>query len=137
MVLELDATLQGQLERWAQEGYPRECCGLLLGRVNDGVVHVKEVMPARNANAERAQDRYELDAEDFLLADGQARSRQLDVVGIWHTHPDHPARPSAIDRAQAWDGWSYLILAVGAQGVEAMRSWRLDGQDFVEEAVRT
>jgi len=137
MVLELDATLQGQLERWAQEGYPRECCGLLLGRVNDGVVHVKEVMPARNANAERAQDRYELDAEDFLLADGQARSRQLDVVGIWHTHPDHPARPSAIDRAQAWDGWSYLILAVGAQGVEALRSRRLDGQDFVEEAVRT
>ncbi|WP_331649618.1 M67 family metallopeptidase [Piscinibacter sp.] len=136
MVLELSATLQGRLTRWAQAGYPRECCGLLLGRVNDGVVHVDDVLQARNANAERAGDRYELDAQDFLRADAQARARQLDVVGVWHTHPDHPARPSATDRAHAWDGWSYLILAVGAQGVDALRSWRLDGEEFVEEAVR-
>ena len=135
MVLELSATLQGRLGRWAHEGYPAECCGLLLGRQDDGVVHVEEVVQARNANAERAHDRFELDAEDFLRADAQARARRLDVVGIWHTHPDHPARPSATDCAQAWDGWSYLILSVGAQGVRTMRSWRLAGAGFVEEDV--
>ena len=137
MVLELNATLQGRLERWAQQGYPQECCGLLVGHVADGLVRVEEAMQARNANAERALDRYEIDAQDFLRADALARARQLDIVGIWHTHPDHPARPSDTDRAQAWNGWSYLILAVGAQGVEAMRSWRLAGQDFVEEEVRS
>ena len=135
MELELSAALQGRLERWAHEGYPQECCGLLLGRVNDGVVHVDEVVQARNANTERARDRFELDAQDVLRADEQARARALDVVGVWHTHPDHPARPSATDRAHAWDGWSYLILSVDAQGVEALRSWRLAGADFVEEAV--
>ena len=136
MVMELGVTLRGRLERWAHEGYPRECCGLLLGRVGDGVVHVADVVQARNANTERAGDRFELDPQDLLRADEQARSRALEVVGIWHTHPDHPARPSATDRAQAWDGWSYLILSVGAQGVQALRSWRLAGADFVEEAVQ-
>ena len=90
---------------------------------------------ARNLNTERAEDRYEMDPLDLLRADEMARARRLDIVGVWHTHPDHPARPSATDRAQAWDGWSYLILEVGAGGVQAMRSWRLEGAEFVEEAV--
>lgn len=54
-------------------------------------------------------------AEDLLRADTQSRERKLEIVGAWHTHPDHPARPSATDRVQAWDGWSYLILSVGAR----------------------
>ena len=135
MMLQLNPALQGRLRRWAQEGYPQECCGLLLGRAADGVAQVEEVTQARNLNTERAADRYEMDPQDLLRADEMARARRLDIVGVWHTHPDHPARPSATDRAQAWDGWSYLILEVGGNGVQAMRSWRLQGPDFVEEAV--
>jgi proteasome lid subunit RPN8/RPN11 len=137
MVFELNAALQERLQNWAREGYPQERCGLLLGQARDGVVRVVEVMQARNANAERARDRYEVDPEDFLRADQQARACQLEIVGIWHTHPDHPARPSVTDRELAWDGWSYLILSVNHLGVQALRSWRLDGHDFVEEAVRS
>lgn len=136
MVLHLNAALQQQLHGWAREGYPLECCGLLLGNAGAGVVRVEEVMRARNANAQRGHDRYEIDAEDFLHADLHARERQLEIVGVWHTHPDHPARPSATDREQAWDGWSYLILSVSASGVQALRSWRLYGPDFVEEEVQ-
>ena len=135
MMLQLNPALQGRLRRWAQEGYPQECCGLLLGRAADGVAQVEEVTQARNLNTVRAEDRYEMDPQDLLRADEMARARRLDIVGVWHTHPDHPARPSATDRAQAWDGWSYLILEVGGNGVQAMRSWRLQGPDFVEEAV--
>ena len=135
MVLELAATSRRRLERWARVGYPRECCGVLLGQLADDVVRVKEVVQARNANRERAGDRYEIPAEDLLRADALARARHWDIVGIWHTHPDHPARPSITDRALAWDGWSYLILAVNVQGVQAVRSWRLYGQDFAEEQV--
>ena len=137
MVFELNAALQERLKNWARGGYPRERCGLLLGQARDGVVRVVEVVQARNANTERAHDRYELDPGDFLRADRQARARRLEIVGIWHTHPDHPARPSATDREQAWEGWSYLILSVDRHGVQALRSWRLDGHDFVEEAVRS
>ena len=136
MTLELDATLQESLRAWAGAGYPHECCGLLLGRAGDDVVRVEEVVQARNANAQRRHDRYEIDPEDFLRADALSRQRGLDIVGVWHTHPDHPARPSETDRESAWPGWSYLILAVGAEGVQAMRSWRLDGGAFVEEALR-
>lgn len=64
------------------------------------------------------------------FADALARARQCDIVD---THPDHPAFPSGTDRAQSWDGGSYLILAVNARGVWAIRSWRLSGRDFAEE----
>jgi len=137
MVLQLNSVLRSRLQRWAEEGYPHERCGLLIGHAHDGVVSVEDVLPARNLNTERTRDRYELDPNDLLRADAQARERQLDIVGIWHTHPDHPARPSETDRAQAWDAWSYLIVSVGAAGVQSMRSWRLDGHDFTEEVVRT
>ena len=136
MMLQLNSALQDRLRRWANEGYPQECCGLLLGCAGDGVAQVEDVTQARNLNTERAEDRYEMDPLDLLRADEMARARRLDIVGVWHTHPDHPAQPSATDREQAWDGWSYLILEVGAGGVQAMRSWRLEGPDFVEEAVK-
>ncbi len=135
MVLELNPTFKVRLEHWARLEYPKECCGVLLGQLAEDVVRVKKVVQARNANVERAGDRYEIPAEDLLRADALARSRHWDIVGIWHTHPDHPARPSITDRALAWDGWSYLILAVSAQGVQAIRSWRLCGPDFSEEQV--
>jgi proteasome lid subunit RPN8/RPN11 len=136
MRLALNPPLQRRLQGWACAGYPRECCGLLLGHAGDGVVRVEEIVQAHNVNAERGHDRYEIDPEDFLHADALARERRLEIVGIWHTHPDHPARPSATDREQAWEGWSYLIVSVNAAGVQAMRSWRLDGHDFIEEALR-
>jgi proteasome lid subunit RPN8/RPN11 len=60
----------------------------------------------------------------------------LEVVGVWHSHPDHPARPSETDRNGAWEGWSYLILSVTAEGVPDLRSWRLRGEHFEEEDVR-
>ena len=135
MVLELNPTFKVRLEHWARLEYPKECCGVLLGQLAEDVVRVKKVVQARNANVERAGDRYEIPAEDMLRADALARLRHWDIVGIWHTHPDHPARPSITDRALAWDGWSYLILAVNAQGVQAIRSWRLCGPDFAEEQV--
>jgi proteasome lid subunit RPN8/RPN11 len=136
MVLQLQTPLEQRLRQWAEQGYPFECCGLLLGRAHGGVVQVEDVMAARNLDTERANDRYELDPRDLLRADDEARARQLEIVGIWHTHPDHPAQPSSTDREHAWEGWSYLILSVDARGVQAVRSWRLNGQYFVEEAVQ-
>ena len=136
-MLLMPTTLGESLNAFVRQGYPRETCGLLLG-VRRGDEHVvSQVLRARNLNVERAEDRYELDPEDFLSADREARAAGLDIVGIWHSHPDHPARPSATDRDGAWPGWSYVIVSVGREGVGEIRSWRLNGGDFEEEEIRT
>lgn len=133
----LPAQVRTQLESWVAAGYPHETCGLLIGAQEEGRVWVKKTMQARNDNTERARDRYELNGEDFLAADQAAAGEGLEIVGIWHSHPDHPARASETDRAKAWHGWSYLILSVNKGRVVDLRSWRLAGDQFEEESVET
>lgn len=131
----LSPQLRAQLETWGREGYPRETCGLLLGLGGDGRADVTAVRQARNLNTERAHDRFELDPEAFLAADRAARAAGQEILGVWHTHPDHPAIPSETDRAAAWPGWSYVILEVAQGRAAALRSWRLAGEAFEEEEI--
>ena len=133
--LQIHENILTRLRSLVCAGYPQEACGLLIGKQLGGRVEVREVASARNLNTTRAADRFELDPEDYLKADRAAQQAGLELVGIWHSHPDHPAHPSATDREFAWEGWSYLILSVGREGVAEMRSWRLDGQDFIEEVI--
>jgi proteasome lid subunit RPN8/RPN11 len=91
---------------------------------------------AGNLEGDRPESRYRLDPDDFLAADREARAAGLDVVGFWHTHPDHPAEPSPTDLAAAWSDYSYLIIATTSAGAAAMRSWRLDGDRFHEETLK-
>ena len=135
--LRLSSGLKVRLQEWARAGYPSETCGILIGRCDDEEAEVEEVTAARNLNVERARDRYELDPAALLVADEAARNRGLEIIGVWHSHPDHPAVPSETDRAQAWRGWSYVIVSVSRGGVEDLRSWRLNGADFVEERIRS
>lgn len=128
---------RADLERWVRAGYPHETCGVLVGRNEGGLSRAARAAQARNLSGDRAGERYELDPGDFVAADSAARERGLAIVGIWHSHPDHPAEPSETDRAAAWEGWSYLILSVSARGVEASRSWRLVGGAFQEEKLET
>ncbi len=119
----------------ALAGYPHETCGLLVGEPLDGIIRVHEEIGAANLNRERPRDRYELDPMAMFRAERGARDKGLEVVGVWHSHPDHPAEPSATDRAQAWKGWSYLIVSVARGRVTELRSWRLEKGRFVEEGI--
>lgn len=132
-MLNFPIELRRDLEATVRRGYPHETCGLLVGRPGAPGATVTRVAQARNLNTVRARDRYELDPDDFMKADQAARADGLEIVGIWHSHPDHPARPSETDRAAAWEGWSYVILSVSATGVEDFRSWRLERETFREE----
>jgi proteasome lid subunit RPN8/RPN11 len=134
-MLVLPQDVRSELESWTGSGYPEETCGLLLGRTHLGRTEAARAMQARNLNRERARDRYDLDPLDYLAADAAARAAGLEIVGVWHSHPDHPAEPSETDRAAAWEGWSYLIVEVTNAGPRALRSWRLAGARFVEEPV--
>jgi len=134
-MLQLSAQARERLIAAARAAYPEESCGVLVGRPGRDVVSVEQTVPTRNASADRRRDRYVLDPDDFVRADGAARAAGLDIIGIWHSHPDHPAEPSETDRRAGWEGWSYLIAAVESGEVTALRSWRLVGAGFVEEEV--
>ncbi|HEU0203336.1 MAG TPA: M67 family metallopeptidase [Burkholderiaceae bacterium] len=135
--LQLAPALRAELETWMRAGYPNETCGLLLGRREGATGKVARVRQARNVVAARARDRFELDPADFLAADTEARQLGEEIVGIWHSHPDHPATPSETDRAAAWPGWCYVIASVGRNGVTDWRCWRLNGDEFAEEVIES
>ncbi|RJG06650.1 M67 family peptidase [Noviherbaspirillum cavernae] len=136
--LHMPGAFRDSLAQWARTGYPNECCGLLIGERDhdDGIV--RRVTQAANLNVERARDRYLLDPQDFIAADEAARAQGMEVLGVWHTHPDHPALPSEADREAAWPNWSYVILEVSCDGVLDLRAWRLnEAQAFDEEAIQS
>lgn len=113
-----------------RQGYPHEVCGILLGHGH----RVSEAVACANANTDRAADRYLLDPQDQLRVEKDARARGLDVVGYYHSHPDHPSQASETDRAQSWEGVAYLILAV-EKGEDARLQgwWRATGSEQFQE----
>jgi proteasome lid subunit RPN8/RPN11 len=128
--------------RHAEAAYPEECCGILVGERaavrpdGGGDSRVVRALPAENVHQDRRR-RFAIAPEDLLAAQRAARAEGLDLVGYYHSHPDHPPRPSAADRRDAWPGVSYLIVAVGGGAAGEARSWRLDPGDgaFVEEVL--
>lgn len=133
--LKLNMAQTEQLHGYINEGYPYETCGLFIGKSTDEEWVVSEVTQAKNLNTERAEDRFQLDPKDFMAGDNRAREIGEDIIGIWHSHPDHPAAPSPTDLESAWEGYSYLIAKVTKKGVEVMTSWRLVNGVFEEEPV--
>ncbi len=121
-----------QLQDWVVDGYPFEACGLLVGRTTESGLEVVRAAQARNIEPERQRDRFQLAPDDWLAAENRARANGLEIIGIWHSHPDHPAKPSPTDLEAAWEGYAYAILSVAAQGVTDVRSWQL-AQGSVEE----
>lgn len=100
------------------EGYPNEICGIMVGPPGDHTV--TEVKRARNTVVDRARDRYEIDPRDQIRIQREADAAGLDIVGYYHTHPDHPAQASRFDTDRAWAGYVYLIVSVhGGKPVDA------------------
>lgn len=126
------------IHRHAAATYPEECCGFLLGRANGSVTVVERVSPAGNERQESRHNRFLIHPETVLAAHKEARLLGFDVVGYYHSHPDHPAQPSQFDREHAWPGLSYTIVSVRRGEVAETRSWRLtdDRERFEEEELR-
>jgi proteasome lid subunit RPN8/RPN11 len=121
-----------------QQAYPKEGCGILLGLVEHGTRWVVDVLPTGNAREEGDQhNRYLIPPESLLEGELQAEDRELEVIGYFHSHPDHPARPSNFDREHAWPWYSYLIVSVRNGNAVAQRSWQLreDQSGFCEETI--
>ncbi len=148
--------LSQHLESVRQHGareYPNECCGVMLGAVDGEHKEVREIVPLANLrhDPKRAQEllpldelgkesernRFFIDPLEQLKVEKDARARDLEVLGYYHSHPDHPARPSSYDRDHAWPWYSYVIVSVEQGDPKALTSWVLaeDRSRFDEEAI--
>ena len=133
---ELEKTLRTESEN----AYPNECCGVLIGEIDDtGVKIVRQAEAIVNARKDGEQhNRFLITAEDMLHAERVARASKLDVIGFYHSHPDHPSVPSEYDRSHALPFYSYVIVAVGKGVSQELTSWELtpDRTGFVQESVQ-
>ncbi len=125
-MLKLTKEIEEQIRTAGAEAYPNECCGILFGSDVDGGHAVKALKPIDNARESGEQyHRFLITAEDMVQAELEARKLGLDIVGFYHSHPDHPARPSDYDRDHALPFYSYIILRVAEGQPELMTSWQL------------
>jgi len=123
--------------RHATMSYPDECCGVFIGRALEDATVVERVLSVGNERQDSRHNRYLISPETVLAAQKEARALGLDVVGYYHSHPDHPAKPSEFDREHAWPWVSYLIVSLQGRKVVDTRSWRLseDRERFDEEGI--
>jgi proteasome lid subunit RPN8/RPN11 len=122
----LDEKRAQEIRAHGAETYPQECCGALLGAGGDGSREVRGLYRLVNRRTDSAHNRFSVTADDVRDAENAAKLAGLEVIGWYHSHPDHPARPSEYDREHAWPWYSYVIVSVERGVARAMTSWRLD-----------
>ena len=127
-MLKLTEQVYDSIRRHGEETYPHECCGVLLGRSEDGVNEVEEAVRAGNTRTDSAHNRYQIAPQELVKIQRLGRERGLDIVGFYHSHPDHPAQWSTTDFAEAhWLGCSYVITAVEKGAARQTNSFLLTG----------
>ena len=133
----------------AVDNYPDECCGLILGLIDNGVKTIVEVIPTENAwNAEQSnfannqeeattRRRYAIAPQVMLQVQKEARNKNLNIIGIFHSHPNYPATPSEWDRIYAWPEYSYIIVSVKNSQTDELNSFYLDeNHQFQPELIK-
>ena len=139
-MLKLTQTAYVSLRQHGEETYPHECCGVLLGHFDDnGAKTVSRIARCGNTRADSPHNRYNIDPRDLIRIQREGRERDEDIVGFYHSHPDHPAQWSPTDLAEAhWFGCSYVITSVEKGKATITNSFELTGSDeddkrFVDE----
>lgn len=138
MALELSQDILDQIHAHGEVAYPEEGAGFLLGQVNGEHRQVTALLELANAREDAARhNRYLFTPQDYLRGEVEADRLGLAVLGVFHSHPDHPNRPSEFDREWAMPWFSYVITSVQAGHAVESRSWRLaeDRSVFIEETI--
>jgi proteasome lid subunit RPN8/RPN11 len=143
-MIKIPSSLLRQIYDHMEKSYPDECCGVLVGTTDKDRTHtVHAFRKCKNLNKERARDRYDMDPLDFLRAEREFEDGPWGIIGIYHSHPDHPSRASQTDtdravEIMAWD-WSYIIVSVQQGKVAGAQSWKLNETEkkFYEEPIVT
>jgi len=127
-MLKLSQSDHELLRRHGEETYPHECCGVLLGRMEDEARVVLTVVRCSNTRSDSPHNRYHIDPKELVRIQRQGRENGEDIVGFYHSHPDHPAQWSSTDLAEAhWIGCSYVITSVEKGSAAKTNSFELTG----------
>jgi proteasome lid subunit RPN8/RPN11 len=137
MSVQISPRVVDTIRRHAAATYPHECCGALIGAAGDGLVEVVDATELDNVTSEGPRRRFLVSAADYQQSEARARELGAELLGFYHSHPDHPAEPSQYDLDHAWPNFSYVIVAVAAGETGDLRSWRLrpDRSAFEEETL--
>jgi proteasome lid subunit RPN8/RPN11 len=136
--IRMSAELAEKIRQHGIETYPHECCGALLGKDENGERReIVAVLGLANQRDDSPRNRFSVAPRDVIDADKAAQANGLEVVGWYHSHPDHPAKPSEYDREHAWPWYSYVIVKVEKGHAREMTSWRLneDRKEYQEERI--
>lgn len=130
-MLKIKSNEYESLRKHGEETYPHECCGVLLGQIeDDGTRTVTSVARAGNTRTDSAHNRYNIDPKDLIRMQREGRDRGEDIIGFYHSHPDHPAQWSQTDLAEAhWFSCSYVITSVEKGKAVLTNSFELAGSD--------
>jgi proteasome lid subunit RPN8/RPN11 len=130
----LDTEVQKIIVQDAVDTFPDECCGFLYGHEDSaGRRYITQARAVKNVKDGDKRRRFEISPHDYLEAEKYAEEQQLELLGVYHSHPNHPAIPSEHDRAAAQPFFSYLIISVNNKEPGAIRSWRLNDDWVFEE----
>ena len=135
MPLTIPQPLYDQLRAHGKETYPHECCGIMLGKVDAENISVHQLLRAGNTRTDSAHNRYNIAPQELIAAQREGRRQGLDIVGFYHSHPDHPAQWSPTDFAEAhWFGCAYVITAVEKGKAAITNSFLLTGTGEEDKA---
>jgi proteasome lid subunit RPN8/RPN11 len=140
-LLHVSEEMYRAMREHGEQTYPHECCGVLLGHAHAGSNQVVQLVRAGNTRTDSAHNRYHIAPGELIRIQREGRKSGLDIVGFYHSHPDHPAQWSSTDFAEAhWLGCSYVITAVEKGRAAVTNSFRLDGtsedtKQFVHEPI--
>lgn len=140
-MLKLSRSIYEFLRRHGEETYPYECCGALVGRFSGKQREVLEAIRTENTRVDSARNRFQIAPQDLIRIQRKAQEQELEIVGFYHSHPDHPAQWSKTDFAEAhWLGCSYVITSIAQGHADQTNSFLLAGateedKQFEEEAI--
>jgi len=138
-MLNLTAELKKNIKAAGEATYPNECCGIILGEISeDGTKNAKRTEKIDNSSENNEQyHRFLITPEDMFKAEKIARAAKMEIIGFYHSHPDHPSMPSGYDRDHALPFYSYVIISVDDGKAQVLTSWELtaDRENFVQEEI--
>ncbi len=134
-MLKLSEAVYQAIRKHGEETYPHECCGVFLGHATESGNAVEQALRAGNTRTDSAHNRYHIAPQELVRFQRQGREKGLDIVGFYHSHPDHPAQWSQTDFAEAhWIGCSYVITAVAKGKAQQTNSFLLTGTTEEDKA---
>lgn len=136
-MIRLSEKIVDEIEYHAEQAYPEECCGMILGYSENGFHSIEEVIKIDNSQDENRRRRFFITPEQYRFAEQLARKWNMDLLGFYHSHPDHPAAPSAFDTDHALPWFTYIIVSVEHGKAASMTAWLLNEErtQFVERQI--